>query len=166
MVTNAGLRLSPGIRIPEDASYISIAQDGTVTAAYEGSTEEVTLGTIRVVDVANPSGLQAMGGNLYSATPASGEPVELYAEDGVDIRQGFLEASNVDIAEELVSMIVAQRAFELTSKVVQTADGLGDRMSLGDHVYGVATFEVDAGRVTDIRLMVNPAKLTSWLPER
>jgi flagellar basal-body rod protein FlgG len=122
LVNAAGMMLSPGISIPEDASEVSIAQDGTVTATFAGSTDETVLGTIRVVDFTNAAGLEAIGGNLYIPTPASGEPNELYAEDNLQIQQGFLEGSNVDVAEELVDMIVAQRAYELTSKVVQSAD--------------------------------------------
>lgn len=122
LVTPAGFLLSPGIQVPDDAQDIRVAEDGTVTATFEGQIDEVTLGTIRVADFVNPTGLQAMGGNLYLPTPASGQPQDMFPEDGIMVRQGFLEASNVDVAEELVDMIVAQRAFELTSKVVQTAD--------------------------------------------
>ena len=122
LVTNSGFRLSPGIQIPNDAQTITVGVDGTVKATFEGQIEEVTLGTIRVADVVNPAGLKSMGGNLYSATPASGMPQDMFPEDGLTIQQGFLESSNVDVAEELVNMIVAQRAFELTSKVVQAAD--------------------------------------------
>ena len=122
LVSSAGFRLSPGIQIPADADQVRIAEDGTVTATFLGETDEVTLGTIRVADFVNPAGLRALGGNVYTPTPASGLARDVYAEDGVNIQQGFLEASNVDVAEELVNMIVAQRAFELTSKVVQAAD--------------------------------------------
>lgn len=123
LVSNAGFRLSPGIQIPQDAQDIKIATDGTVTATFEGQIDEVTLGTIRVADFVNPAGLKNMGGNLYAPTPASGMPQDIFAQDGgMSIQQGFLESSNVDVAEELVNMIVAQRAFELTSKVVQAAD--------------------------------------------
>jgi len=122
LVNAQGFRLSPGVNIPDDANTVAIGADGNITATFEGSTDELTLGTVRIVDVPNPAGLEALGGNLYAASPSSGDPVELYPEDGYQIQQGFLESSNVDVAEELVAMIVAQRAFELTSKVVQTAD--------------------------------------------
>ena len=122
LVNASGMRLSPGIAIPDDADNVTIGADGVVSATYDGSTNEVVLGTIRVVDFTNDTGLKSMGGNLYTATPASGDPNELYAEDGVLVQQYALEASNVDVAEELVDMIVAQRAYELTSKVVQSAD--------------------------------------------
>ncbi len=122
VVNQAGMLLSPGLSIPQDASEVSISASGDVVATFEGSTDEVVLGTIRVVDFPNPGGLEAVGGNLYVPTPASGEPDEMYAEDGLQIMQSYLEGSNVDVAEELVDMIVAQRAYELTSKVVQSAD--------------------------------------------
>jgi flagellar basal-body rod protein FlgG len=122
LVSAAGYRLSPGIQIPRDAQTIRIAEDGTVTASFEGEIDEVTLGSVRVSDFVNPAGLRAVGGNLFVPTAASGQPNDMFAEDGLRIQQGFLEASNVDVAEELVNMIVAQRAFELTSKVIQAAD--------------------------------------------
>jgi flagellar basal-body rod protein FlgG len=122
LVNQSGLRVNPGIEIPSDAMEISIAEDGSVKATYEGGDGEVTLGTIDVVDFGNPNGLRALGGNLYMSTPESGEPIPIEADDGLVIKQGFIEGSNVDVAEELVNMIMAQRAFEMTSKVVETAD--------------------------------------------
>jgi len=122
IVTNAGYRVSPGIQIPDDAYAIRIAEDGTVSASYENSTEEVSLGTLEMVDFVNAAGLRSVGGNLYTETPESGEPRYLDSTSNTKVRQGFLEASNVDVAEELVAMISAQRAYELNSKVIQTAD--------------------------------------------
>ena len=122
LVNTSGMMLSPGISIPQDADAVRIDSDGTISASYEGSTNEMVLGTIRVVDFTTPAGLEAVGGNLYMASPASGDPSEMYAEDSPEITQYFLEGSNVDVAEELVDMIVAQRSFELTSKVIQSAD--------------------------------------------
>ncbi|MEL6344838.1 MAG: flagellar basal-body rod protein FlgG [Myxococcota bacterium] len=122
IVSASGFRLSGVDAIPDDAERLTIAEDGTVSVTFRGETTETTIGTIRVVDFVNPAGLEALGGNMYIPTAASGESVEMYPEDGVEIYQGFLESSNVDVAEELVNMIVAQRAYELTSKVVQSAD--------------------------------------------
>ncbi len=123
LVTASGHLLSPGIQIPDDAT-IAIAEDGTVSVTYaEDPTEPVVVGTIELVDFANPGGLQAIGSNMYLATPESGEPIPMDPSEGAgSLQQGFLEASNVDVAEELVAMIVAQRAFELTSKVMEAAD--------------------------------------------
>ena len=122
LVTQAGNLVSPGINLPSDANYIQIDQDGTVSAIYNSSPDPLVLGTLQIADFINPSGLRAMGGNLYTASPESGSAIYLSTRDGYNIRQGFLESSNVDVAEELVNMITAQRAFELTSKAVESAD--------------------------------------------
>lgn len=122
LVTQVGNLVNPGIDIPGDANNIQIDEDGTISAIYDSSPEPLVLGTIQIADFINPSGLRAMGGNLYTATPESGSPILLDSQDGYRIRQGFIEGSNVDVAEELVSMITAQRAFELTSKAVESAD--------------------------------------------
>ena len=121
-VTQNGNIIAPGIDVPMDANEVRIDEDGTVSAIYESSPEPLVLGRLRVVDFINPTGLKAMGGNLFAATPESGQTIELDNQDGYRIRQGFVEASNVDVAEELVNMITAQRAFELTSKAVEAAD--------------------------------------------
>lgn len=124
LVTSAGYRVSPGIQIPDDAAVVEIAEDGSVSASFEGGTDIVSLGVIEVVTFVNPAGLRAEGGNLYSQSPESGEPMIVEPEDGTRIRQGVLESSNVDVAEELVTMITAQRAYELNSKAIETADEL------------------------------------------
>ncbi len=124
IVNSSGMLVGPGIQVPDGVSGMTIAEDGTVSVTYaEDATEPVVIGTIELVDFVNPGGLQAIGGNMYLATPTSGEAVPMDPNDGeVSLQQGFLEASNVDVAEELVAMIVAQRAFELTSKVMEAAD--------------------------------------------
>ena len=122
LVTQQGLTVSPGVSIPLDASEVIIAEDGTVQVRYTDTTDAVTVGTIDVVDFTNPNGLKALGGNLFAATSESGEPIALETSDGLSLKQGFIEGSNVDIAEELINMIMAQRAFEVTSKAVESAD--------------------------------------------
>jgi len=122
LVTHSGHRVSPGVQIPDDIDIVSVTQDGTIVGTYNDTVEEVNLGTLRMVRFVNPSGLHAQGGKLFSMTAASGEPLEMDPDDGINIQQGFLESSNVDVAEELVNMIIAQRAFELTSKVIQAGD--------------------------------------------
>jgi flagellar basal-body rod protein FlgG len=123
LVTAAGLRLVPSIQIPEDTLRVIIAEDGTVQAEFQDQTELATLGTIELVDFVNASGLHDEGHNLYSASAESGEPILMDPEEGqVHFHQGYVETSNVDVAEELINMIMAQRAFELNSKVVETAD--------------------------------------------
>ena len=123
LVTPAGLTLNPSVQIPEDATRVVISEDGTVQVEFQGEPDLVTVGQIQLVDFQNPAGLRAMGGNLYIATPESGQQQFMDPNQGfVNIQQAFVESSNVDIAEELISMIVAQRSFELTSKVVETSD--------------------------------------------
>ena len=125
MVTQSGFRVAPGITVP-DGAVVSIGGDGTIKATItEGSTvEELTLGTLEIARFANPAGLQANGGNMYNATASSGEAQRTTpGEDGAgQVLQYALEGSNVDVAEELVGMISAQRSYELSSKVIQAAD--------------------------------------------
>jgi len=123
VVNSAGLTLSPGLQIPDDAENVVISSDGTVQVQYTGETEYVSLGTIQLVDFVNPSGLQSVGGNLFAATPESGEANLLDpSQDPVTMTQGTLESSNVEVAEELINMVMAQRAFELTSKAIEASD--------------------------------------------
>ena len=89
---------------------------------YKGDPNPITIGQLRVVDFMNPSGLQALGGNLLSPLQNQVCRMIMDAMDGLRMQQGFLESSNVDVAEELVNMIVAQRAFEMTSKAVESSD--------------------------------------------
>lgn len=117
--TAAGLTLSGNIGIPQDAERVTILEDGTILA--ERGTEATTIGVIELRTFVNPGGLSPEGGNLYSETVNSGAP--LPPEPGeAAIRQGFLEGSNVEVAEELIGMIAAQRAYELNSKVIQASD--------------------------------------------
>jgi flagellar basal-body rod protein FlgG len=122
MITTSGLRLSGDIQIPSEITSLMIANDGTVKGTYADDADFTVLGQVELVDFTNRSGLKAMGGNLYQETENSGDPKVL--EVGVDakVAQGFLEASNVDIAQELINMILAQRAYEMNSKVIQAAD--------------------------------------------
>lgn len=123
VVNSAGMPLASSLRLPDDAEEVVISDDGTVQVRYSGETEYLTVGTVQIVDFVNPAGLEAVGGNLFSATPASGEPVILDPAEGqAGVAQGYLEASNVDVAEELINMVLAQRSFELTSKAVQASD--------------------------------------------
>ncbi len=123
MVTVQGYRVQPGITIPEDALTISIAQDGTVSSTTS-SGEATELGQIQVASFTNPAGLTASGDNFLLETAASG-PAQLgtAGENGRgNIRQGMLEASNVNVVEELVDMIECQRAYEINSKMVSAID--------------------------------------------
>lgn len=126
VVTATGFLLEPEITVPENAQSISISRDGIVSARLPGETTEQELGQITVADFVNPSGLQAFGGNLYRETAASGAPiVGVPGEEGIGTtEQGMLENSNVNAVEELVNMISTQRAYEMNSKVVSTADSM------------------------------------------
>jgi len=124
LVTTNGLIVAPGISIPINASTVTIGTDGTVTAVIAGETASTQVGNLTLVDFANPAGLQAMGGNLFRETIASGSPQESTpGQNGLgSVEQGMLENSNVDVVEELVNMITTQRAYEMNSRVISTAD--------------------------------------------
>ncbi|MEN0039579.1 MAG: flagellar basal-body rod protein FlgG [Cellvibrio sp.] len=124
-IVNAdGFLLEPAIIVPEGVNKITIGTDGNVNAFAPGDAQPQQLGNITLVDFVNHSGLQAIGGNLFVETVASGNPVEgTPGENGLGvIKQYMLENSNVDIVEEMVNMITTQRAYEMNSKVVSTAD--------------------------------------------
>ena len=126
VVTTGGQPLFPAITIPVDAASITIGRDGTVTAELAGGGGSTQLGQIQLSRFLNKSGLMPMGRNLYGQTEASG-----VAETGVPSENGFgglvqgmLEASNVNVVEEMVSMIETQRAYEINSKAISAADGM------------------------------------------
>jgi flagellar basal-body rod protein FlgG len=124
MVNADGYYLEPDITIPEDTVSINISKDGIVEAVLPNQTDPTTIGQIDLVKFINPEGLKNIGSNLYLETPASGVPINGTAgsEGFGEIHQNYLEASNVDIVEEMVNMISAQRAYEINSKTVTTAD--------------------------------------------
>jgi flagellar basal-body rod protein FlgG len=124
LVTANGDPLQPAVTIPDGADTITIGTDGTITVALPGDVDPTDVGSIRLVDFVNPAGLQAVGKNLFRETASSGAPQE--GTPGLNglgrTEQGTLENSNVSVVEELVSMIATQRAYEMNSKVVSTAD--------------------------------------------
>lgn len=126
LVNNSGLPLADMIEIPMEANAIDISQDGVVTARMSGNNGQLDLGQIELAKFVNASGLDAMGDNLFAETEASGMP--FYGNPGSEgfgvLRQGYLEQSNVDIVNEMVKLIEAQRAYETNSKVVQTAEDM------------------------------------------
>ena len=124
LVNNEGMLIEPAINIPEGTSQVTISTDGIVSAFREGEVEPQQIGDILLVDFINPTGLQAIGGNLFRETVASGNPQQgAPGENGMGrLLQGTLENSNVDIVEEMVNMITTQRAYEMNSKVVSAAD--------------------------------------------
>lgn len=124
LVTSDGFTLQPEITIPPDAVSITVGTDGTVTVVVSGSSQPQTLGQIQLARFINPAGLRSLGRNLFAATAASGEAmVGTPGLDGLgNIAQGYLEMSNVQVVEELVNMILAQRAYESNSRAIQAAD--------------------------------------------
>ncbi len=125
LVTEEGYVLDPAIRVPADISRLAIDQEGRVVGVPAGSSAGVILGQIGLTRFVNPSGLEPLGRNLFRAAPAAGDPVEGFPGESEDfgwVRQGFLEASNVDPVRELTDLVSAHRAFEMNAKVIEAAD--------------------------------------------
>jgi flagellar basal-body rod protein FlgG len=124
IVTKEGYQLDPGITIPAEAIKVTINESGEVWAKLEGQIEAQNVGQINIVRFINPSGLEAVGKNLYLETESSGAAEEgTPNEEGYGaLQQGALELSNVNIVNEITKMITAQRAYEMNSKVIQTSD--------------------------------------------
>jgi len=126
VVNQDGLILEPAIVVPENTVEIIIQPDGRFFARLSGETEPQEIGQIELARFINPAGLRALGDSLFEETPASGAPI--IANPGLDgmseVRQKILEMSNVQVVEEMVDMIIAQRAYEANSKTLQTADNL------------------------------------------
>jgi flagellar basal-body rod protein FlgG len=124
LATQAGLPLKPGVSIPDNAQGVTISASGRVQVRVPGQAAPVDVGQLELARFANPQSLLAQGANLYRATEASGEPIGgRPGEDGLGtLVQGALEASNVKLVEEMVNLMVAQRAYEASVKVVQASD--------------------------------------------
>lgn len=124
LVTSSGMLVQPGLTIPENADSVTIGTDGVVTVTVAGEAGTINVGNLQVVDFVNPAGLEAMGGNLYAETVSSGTPTQsVPGQNGVGtIQQNALENSNVEVVEELVDMITTQRAYEMNSRVISSAD--------------------------------------------
>lgn len=126
IVTANGYYLEPQVTIPEDALEIMISEDGIISVSLAGEIDPVEVGNIEISKFVNPAGLRAIGKNLFLPTAASGDP--LNGDPGDDdygiIHQGMLEMSNVNLVEEMVNMITAQRAYEVNSKAIQTSDDM------------------------------------------
>jgi flagellar basal-body rod protein FlgG len=124
LVTSTGYTLQPSITIPQGATAVTIGLDGTVSAVPPGQSNGVQVGTLQLTDFVNPAGLQPRGENLFGETQASGPPQP--GTPGLNglgtLMQGSLETSNVNVVEELVSMIETQRAYEMNSRAIETAD--------------------------------------------
>jgi flagellar basal-body rod protein FlgG len=122
--------VTPAITIPANAQSITIGKDGTVSITQPGSAAATQVGAIQLATFINAGGLQALGENLYVETAASGSPTtNTPGSNGAGVlQQGYVEASNVNVVEELVNMIQTQRAYEINAKAVQTADQMLQRL--------------------------------------
>lgn len=131
LVTSSGLPVAGGISIPANATSVSISADGAVAATLPGSPQPQPLGNLALTAFVNPAGLEPIGQNLFRESAASGQPQPgAPGGNGLGIlKQGFLEASNVNVVEELVSMIQTQRAYEMNSKAIQTSDQMLAKLS-------------------------------------
>ena len=132
-VTNEGYRLDPPIQVPQNVSRLFIDQTGLVQGFDPDNPSDLQqIGQLELARFINPSGLESIGDNLYRETPAAGDRIEGQAGLGQgfgQLRQGFLEQSNVDVIKELINLIQAQRAFEINGTVIQTADEILQRVN-------------------------------------
>ena len=126
IVNDDGLQLVPNITIPADATQIAIGIDGTVSVLQPGAQEMQQVGQIEIVNFINPAGLHSSGDNLFLETGASGAPIiGIAGQDGLgQIKQGFVEMSNVQLVEEMTELITGQRAYEANSKAITTSDSM------------------------------------------
>ncbi len=131
MVTQQGELIDPPITVPPETTELTINAVGQVTAKVAGREQLVELGMLELTLFTNPGGLTAKGGNLYAWTEAAGNPLQVRpGEQGAGaIQQGFLETANVKAVEEMIDMISTQRAYELNSKVIQTADAMLQKLT-------------------------------------
>ena len=131
LVTSSGLPVANGITIPQGATKVSISADGVVSATMPGQAAPQQVGNIAMSQFINPAGLEPRGQNLYVETASSGQPQQgTPGTNGLGtIQQGYLEASNVNVVQELVTMIQTQRAYEMNSKAIQTSDQMLAKLS-------------------------------------
>ncbi|MEO8542368.1 MAG: flagellar basal-body rod protein FlgG [Burkholderiaceae bacterium] len=124
LVTASGMPVANGVTVPANAKNVAIANDGTVTATIPGTTAPQQIGSIILATFINPAGLEPQGQNLFAESPASGQPnTGAPGANGIGtVTQGFLETSNVNVVQELITMIQTQRAYEMNSKAIQTSD--------------------------------------------
>jgi flagellar basal-body rod protein FlgG len=124
VVSTEGFPMEPEVTIPQDALSVMIGVDGTLSVTQPGVPQPQEIGTIELTRFTNPAGLQSLGRNLFSPTQASGDPTS--GTPGLEgfgtLLQGFIEMSNVNVVEEMVNLIAGQRAYEINSKAIKTAD--------------------------------------------
>ena len=131
LVTSSGYALSPAVTIPPTAQSVTIGADGTVSVTLPGQSTSQNVGAVQLAGFINPAGLESKGQNLFAETAASGTPsANTPGTNGLGtLQQGYVETSNVNVVEELVSMIQTQRAYELNSKAISTSDQMLQRLS-------------------------------------
>ncbi|MFL9923729.1 flagellar basal-body rod protein FlgG [Herbaspirillum lusitanum] len=131
LVTSSGYTLQPPITVPLNTTKLSIGRDGTVSITQAGAAASTQIGTIQVATFINPTGLESKGENLYVETASSGAPnPNTPGTNGAGaLWQGYVETSNVNVVEELVSMIQTQRAYEINSKAITTSDQMLAKLS-------------------------------------
>jgi flagellar basal-body rod protein FlgG len=124
LATQSGFLLQPSISVPANASSLNISADGIVTANIANQARPTQLGQLQITHFTNPAALQAQGDDVYVASEAAGDPTTgVPGQDGLgSLQQGFLEGSNVKMVDEMVNLIIAQRAYEASSKIVQASD--------------------------------------------
>lgn len=131
LVTSSGYAVQPAITIPSDALSVTIAKDGTVSVTQSGSTSPTQVGSLQLAGFINPAGLQNIGENMFQETAASGTPsANTPGTNGLGVlNQNYVETSNVNVVEELVNMIQAQRAYEINSKAITTSDQMLQKLT-------------------------------------
>lgn len=131
LVTIDGYAVVPGITIPDDASELEVSRTGVVSARLGNDTDVTEIGQLTIANFVNEAGLKPLGDNLFAETAASGEAIVAAPEDPgfAYIKQGYLESSNVDSVKEITDLISAQRAYEMNSKVITTADEMAQIVS-------------------------------------
>jgi len=125
----AGYVVAPGITIPDGAEAVTISEFGQITAKVNGTSQQ--LGQLQIVNFVNPAGLESIGGNLYIESVASGSPTQgTPGQNGLGVlKQGYVEQSNVSVAEELINMIQAQRGYDVNTRVVRASDEVLQRLA-------------------------------------
>ena len=131
LVTSSGYVVQPAITIPNNAESISVGRDGTVSVKIAGETAMTQVGALQLATFINPAGLESRGENLYTETTASGNAnLNVPGTNGAgNLMQGYVEASNVNVVEEMVNMIQTQRAYEINSKAITTSDQMLQKLS-------------------------------------
>ncbi|MCT7297725.1 flagellar basal-body rod protein FlgG [Ralstonia sp. CHL-2022] len=131
LVTSSGYAVQPAVTVPQNATSLTIGKDGVVTVTTPGTVNNTQVGTFQLANFINPAGLRSMGENLYAETEASGTAnLANPGSNGVGaLNQNYVETSNVNVVEEMIQMIQTQRAYEINSKAVQTADRMLEKVA-------------------------------------